>query len=386
MHAPHPPAPGRRLPNCGRQVSTPRRPPPPLARRVRDGTNWRDVLATKFNRPTEEAEFTFVPDGEGEGSAPSSSSEVVEDLFTVDGGWRVDLLEGDDDDYGDDDDNPQSWTAGPEFPGPPPTTRRAPTTPSSSPTSGLDIDALPPSSALGSIPRHVLARLMAAQDAAASEPPARSPREKARDRKTHTLLSIQGGAARGVKLRSGRGDTTRPMMAKVKAALFDMLTSGSPAGPGELPPGATWLDLFAGTASVGLEAVSRGATRADFVEMDPWVVASVLHPNAAAVAEAADIDVASTTRVHTTTAQAFLERHAGPAYDYVSVCPPYVKVEYGELLDAVAASSVLHPHSVVIVEYPSRAAGRLPIQLGGLVRLRDRRYGRTNVAVYGPGE
>ena len=383
MHAPLPsPAPARRLPNCGRH--TPRRPPPPAARRVRDDTNWRDVLASKFNRPTEDAEFTFVPDGEGE-DASASSSEVVEDLFTVDGGWRVDLLEGDDDDNDDDDDGPQSWTAGPEFPGPPPTTRRALTTPAS-PTSGLDIDALPPSSALGSIPRHLLTRLMAAQDAAASEPPARSPRDKARDRKTHTLLTIQGGAARGVKLRSGRGDTTRPMMAKVKAALFDMLTSGSPAGPGELPPGATWLDLFAGTGSVGLEAVSRGAARADFVEMDPSVVSSVLQPNAAAVAEAADIDASATTRMHTATAQAFLERHAGPAYDYVSVCPPYVKVEYGELLDAVAASSVLHPHSVVIVEYPSRAAGRLPIQLGGLVRLRDRRYGRTNVAVYGPGE
>ena len=125
--------------------------------------------------------------------------------------------------------------------------------------------------------------------------------------------------------------------------------------------------------------------------MDPWVVENVLSANAGAVLSACggggDGGDAppSTTRIHTMTAQAFLASHAGPGFDYVSVCPPYVKVEYGELLRQVEHSNVLHPHSVVVVEYPARAAGVMPATLGGLERVRDRRYGRTNVAVYGPG-
>jgi 16S rRNA (guanine(966)-N(2))-methyltransferase RsmD len=235
----------------------------------------------------------------------------------------------------------------------------------------------------------VLASLLAAQDAADDAGREASARGRAaRDHSTHSRIALLGGAARGVRLLSGRGDNTRPMMAKVKAALFDMLLCGSPAGPGYFPDGATWLDLFAGTGSVGLEAVSRGAARAEFVEMDPWVVANVLSVNAAAVLSACEGDdaaPASTTRIHTMTAQAFLASHTGPGFDYVSVCPPYVKVEYGELLRQVEASNVLHAHSVVVVEYPARAAGVMPATLGGLERVRDRRYGRTNVAVYGPG-
>lgn len=383
MRATPPASTAPRAPHA-RAVAPPRRgPAPPHGRhRVRDDTNWRDVLEAqkpKYAAGKEEEEDDEVEWGVVSGS---DDNETVEALFTIDGGWKVDVVEEEDDD---DDDGRTHWIAGPAFPGPdvvPTAAAAAPTAPLTS--TSLDLDALPPDSALGSIPRHVLARLLAAQDAAASEPPVK-PRGKPRDRTTHTLLTIQGGAARGVKLRSGRGDTTRPMMAKVKAALFDMLTCGSPAGPGAFPPGATWLDLFAGTGSVGLEAVSRGAASADFVEMDPWVVASVLKPNAAAVAAAAEVEP-SVTRFHTTTAQAFMERYQGSGYDYVSVCPPYVKVEYGELLSQVASSNVLHEHSVVIVEYPIRAVGRMPAELAGLVRVRDRRYGRTNVAVYGQSE
>ena len=79
-------------------------------------------------------------------------------------------------------------------------------------------------------------------------------------------------------------------------------------------------------------------------------------------------------------------RHPGPAFDYVSVCPPYEAVSYTELMAALAAAAgrVLHAHSFVIVEYPRLATREMPARLGPLARLRDRKYGRTLVAIYGP--
>ena len=225
------------------------------------------------------------------------------------------------------------------------------------------------------------------------------------------------------------------MMEKVRAALFDMLLSRSPAGAGRMPAGSTWLDLFAGTGSVGLEALSRGASEAHFVEMEPWVVSKVLKPNIASVARAAEASFEGegggwgagddefddddddefdddddgegfdeeddedfeeeeeqqsfTTTIHSTRAELFVDSYRGRPFDFISVCPPYVKVSYTELLTAMgrAASEegrLFHDGSVVIVEYPGRAAREIPHVLGPLVRVRDRKYGRTNVAVYGP--
>ena len=186
---------------------------------------------------------------------------------------------------------------------------------------------------------------------------------------------------RGRRLLSGRGETTRPMMEKVRTAVFDMLLSHSPAGPGAVPPGAAWLDLYAGTGSVGLEALSRGADTASFIEMDSWVVSNVLRPNIKACGA---IDRAT---VHACRAEDFIARHDGRAFDFVSICPPYVKVSYPDLLGAVAASpSLLHARSLVIVEYPRLAERDMPETLGPLGRVSDRRYGRTLLAIYGPVE
>lgn len=71
-------------------------------------------------------------------------------------------------------------------------------------------------------------------------------------------LSVIGGKARGFNLKSVPGSGTRPIMSKVKAAIFNIVS------PYVLD--STWLDLFAGTGSVGIEALSRGASLARFIE------------------------------------------------------------------------------------------------------------------------
>jgi 16S rRNA G966 N2-methylase RsmD len=67
-----------------------------------------------------------------------------------------------------------------------------------------------------------------------------------------------------------------------------------------------------------------------------------------------------------------------------SVCPPYLLVSYPELFKMLEGSPLLAPSSMVVVEYPKAEAKSIGDTLGTLVKLRDRQYGRTNVAIYGP--
>lgn len=199
--------------------------------------------------------------------------------------------------------------------------------------------------------------------------------------KLHEQLRIIHGSVAGRKLVSSRGENTRPMMEKVRAALFNMVTSQA-GFASMLPPTARWLDLFAGTGAVGLEALSRGAAECHFVELDPWVGRNVLGRN---------IDTCGFRRqsvIHTQRVEDFLlkaasmPRFAGGPFDFVSCCPPYLLVSYPDLLAALAASSLLHPGSVVFVEYAKQLKGQISETLGPLQRVRDRKYGRTWVAVY----
>src|SRR5438552_4234543 len=79
-------------------------------------------------------------------------------------------------------------------------------------------------------------------------------------------MRLTGGQDRGRKLRAPRGAGTRPTGAKVREAMFNIL------GP---PPAEPVLDLFAGTGALGLEALSRGATAACFVERDARALAAL---------------------------------------------------------------------------------------------------------------
>jgi 16S rRNA (guanine(966)-N(2))-methyltransferase RsmD len=173
------------------------------------------------------------------------------------------------------------------------------------------------------------------------------------------------------------------MMEKVRAAIFDMVQSQA-GTVGGLPQGCRWLDLFAGTGSVGLEALSRGAGEAHFVELDPWVHRRVLGRNI----EACGFTRASTC--HTSRAEDFLKRaaaaprFAGGPFDFISVCPPYLLVSYPELYQLLEASGLMHAGSIVFVEYPKQLAEHVTPTLGPLVKVRDRKYGRTWIAVYAP--
>ena len=108
------------------------------------------------------------------------------------------------------------------------------------------------------------------------------------------------------KILSPSGLDTRPMMGMVRGATFDMIMSliGSRSNTA-FPAGSRWLDLFAGTGAIGIEAISRGCEQAHFVEMDPWVTGRVLQQNIKT------LGVQNKTYVHTARVENFLAGRVG---------------------------------------------------------------------------
>lgn len=209
--------------------------------------------------------------------------------------------------------------------------------------------------------------------------PPEDPKPPPAPRTTHKLLQVLGGKARRMKLLSPKGMDVRPMMEVVKGAAFDILqvASGCPAS---LRPGR-WLDLYSGTGSVGIEAISRGCSEVHFVEMDPWVVSDVLCPN---LEWTGFLDVSV---IHTVRVEKFLERAEqfvgkDGSFDYISVTPPYTEVDYGVLMGQISKSPLLGEDTFIVVEYPSRTD--MLDTCGCLVKITDRRFGRTHLVIYGP--
>lgn len=202
-------------------------------------------------------------------------------------------------------------------------------------------------------------------------------------RLTHKLLRVMAGKAGGRKLASPADLNVRPMMEVVRGAVFNILQALGGCSA-HLPPGR-WLDLYSGTGSVGIEALSRGCEAAHFVEMDSWVVAEVLDPNLKAT------DFQSQAIIHTSPVETLLAQVAehgagilGGKFDYISVTPPYEAVVFSTLMQQLSESPLLKDDTCIVVEYPIKSKREMPETCGALVKIRDRRYGRTHVAIYGP--
>jgi 16S rRNA (guanine966-N2)-methyltransferase len=181
---------------------------------------------------------------------------------------------------------------------------------------------------------------------------------------------IIAGSVGGRLIDSPPGQDLRPMMDKVRAALFDMLWHFD-AVRGRM------LDLYAGTGAVGIEALSRGADFADFVEVNPVSVRTIQ-------SNLERLGLGDRGRVHRRRAEDVIANpsvlgHDGP-YELISVTPPYAEVDYVKLAEAVASSTLIAPSTVVVFEHTHPSV--LDDQIGPLVRLRDRKYGRTNISIY----
>jgi len=176
-------------------------------------------------------------------------------------------------------------------------------------------------------------------------------------------MRIIGGADRGRRLRAPRGLHTRPTADRMRVTLFDIL--------GPSVAGARVLDLFAGTGAVGIEALSRGAARAVFVERDPAALRA-LRGNLAALGlgrQAARVVAGDVLAVLPALAA------SETPVDLVFVDPPYAGSAAGRTLAALAESPLLGPGGRVVVQHSVRTPPPLP---PGLVPAREpRRFGDT---------
>ncbi len=158
-------------------------------------------------------------------------------------------------------------------------------------------------------------------------------------------------------MRSVGGLDLRPTSDRLRETLFDVLTGGEPARL----YASVWLDLYAGTGAVGIEALSRGAHAVYFVESSKKAAALIRQNLAALGVEAASFEILS---LDVGKASQKLEAK-GVTCDYCFLDPPYRMQEaYAEALGLLAESKLLKPASIVIAEHekrfdPGEAFGKL---------------------------
>ena len=255
------------------------------------------------------------------------------------------------------------------------------------------------------------------------------------------LIKIMAGISRGRKLESPSTVYLRPMMGKVKEAMYSTLTSFGiyhTDDPSKHYQSIRHLDIFAGSGSVGLESLSRGATHCTFVDfsMDccqciqrnidltglgtTTTSSSSSSSSSSHLASPETKSKSKSTMVCCTDAMTALTdpysvgvlqasssssslQNVMTPYQIITICPPYEEVVYGDLLEAVVGSDAVTEDTIVIIEYPiellqspkqnkknpisrSSAHSGMPHVIQSksntAIGIRNRKYGRTVIAFY----
>ncbi len=187
-------------------------------------------------------------------------------------------------------------------------------------------------------------------------------------------MRVVTGEAKGRKLKTLKTMTgTRPIMDRVKTALFDILSS-------EIV-GTRFLDLFAGTGGVGIEALSRGAAHATFIEMDAKILKLVRENlQITKLADRADTIQADAFK--------FLENSASStgqkrSYDIIYVAPPQYHEMTARALTLLDVSPLVPESGLVIIQiHPKERANVAAVPCTRLVLTDERRYGSTLLMFY----
>jgi 16S rRNA (guanine966-N2)-methyltransferase len=181
------------------------------------------------------------------------------------------------------------------------------------------------------------------------------------------MSHIIGGAGKGRRLKSVHGDATRPTGARVRQSLFDMLAA-------EIT-GSRFLDAFAGSGGVGLEALSRGAAKVVLVDRSAAAVEAA-RANARALAAAGGEALVFRQEARTALAE-FADQ--GLRFDVVYLDPPYGSELYEPLLELVG-EKLLAERGVAVAEHFHKR--ELPERIGALARTRLARVGDHCLSFY----
>lgn len=189
-------------------------------------------------------------------------------------------------------------------------------------------------------------------------------------------MRITGGRFGGRNLLVPKSDEIRPTQDRVREALFNIIQFEV--------PGCDFLDLFAGSGAVGIEALSRGAVSVTFVEQNRRHVA-VLEKNLAFLRPASSpspLSFASATTVAVADVYGWLGRYAGPGFSVVFADPPYAlgaEKGYASVLATLAERGVVRPRGIFVAEMTAvQKAEETP----GWELVRDRTYGKTRLCIW----
>ncbi|MDD5131650.1 MAG: 16S rRNA (guanine(966)-N(2))-methyltransferase RsmD [bacterium] len=177
-------------------------------------------------------------------------------------------------------------------------------------------------------------------------------------------MQVIAGIAKGRKLKSLPGLSTRPILARIKKSLFDII---------RLPViEAAFLDLYAGTGSVGIEALSRGAKSAVFIEKDPNAI-KVIRDNLQLTRFLNQGQVLQGNVFD-------LLQRLGQAYNVIFVGPPYKLGVTKDTIATIDKYQVLAEDGLVVAQHHYKEP--MEINVGGLFMYRQERYGDTRLSFY----
>lgn len=177
-------------------------------------------------------------------------------------------------------------------------------------------------------------------------------------------MRVITGSARGIQLKTPDGMTTRPTTDRVKEAMFSIIQF-------EIP-GAAVLDLFGGTGQLGIEALSRGAKKAVFVDAGEPACRLIKENLKRTRLE----NQASVIRSDYLT---YLDR-SKEQFDIILLDPPYAEVFLESAIKKITEIDILRQGGIIVAERP--LGKELPWEFTGYERSKDYKYGNTLLTIY----
>ena len=189
-------------------------------------------------------------------------------------------------------------------------------------------------------------------------------------------MRVISGIAKGRQLKGPPGMGTRPMTDRLKTSLFDTLVPFGVAG-------ARVLDLYAGSGSLGIEMLSRGAIFCDFVEQNAGVC-RIIQDNlqTTKLAHLAHIHTMSVARFLSTKSAGAGDVSSRVEYDIITLDPPYADPDISSTLETVALSPLLAPDGLVVIGHANRVKLAEDYGNGRIQRVRHRAMGDSAFSIY----
>ena len=177
-------------------------------------------------------------------------------------------------------------------------------------------------------------------------------------------MRVITGKARGVQLKTPEGMQTRPTADRVKEAMFSIINFDI--------PGAKVLDLFGGTGQLGIEALSRGASTAVFIDASEGAC-KIIRENLRRTR------LETQAKVIRGDSLEYLQR-CKEKFDIILLDPPYAEVFLENALNCIAEIDILQSGGIIVTERP--LGKELLCEFEGFVRSKDYKYGNTLLTLY----